>query len=321
MKKRLFKLIGIAALALTTLAALSACGEEVTTTNAATEPPHVHEYRENRVEPTVDTRGYIEQVCECGDVMSTEYFGIAERDENPLVLFVGNSYTHYNNLHQIFKHVVNGQGIEISTYAVTKGGHTLLEFADPNDVDGKKLAAYLASKDPNYIFLQEQSERPAKDPALFYDGVRKISEKLSGEDAEIILYQTWGRKEPHTTLTSNGWTHETMAYKLAASYEAIAEEMGYALSPAGSAFLDVYVNHPEINLFDADRTHQSPTGSYLIALCHYATLYGFSPIGVEYIMNLPTETVAVLQQAAHDAVFGESIVPEEYRTSSVGVGS
>lgn len=38
-------------------------------------------------------------------------------------------------------------------------------------------------------------------------------------------------------------------------------------------------------------------------------------------MNLPTETVEVLQRAAHDAVFGESIVPEEYRTSSVGVGS
>ena len=281
--------------------------------------PHTHKYEAVTVAPTVDVRGYTAQVCECGDMQSVEYFGLAQTSEKPLVLFIGNSYTQYNDLHTLVKNVANGQGIEMSTYAITKGAQTLLDYVDPDDADGQRIDVYLKSYDPDYIILQEQSRRPASDPALFYDGVRKMADKLSGEDAQIILYQTWSRKDGHSILTEYGWTYQEMTYRLAASYEAIAAEMGYALSPAGSAFLDVYVNNPTIELYNSDKTHPSPAGSYLVALCHYATLYGLSPVGVKYTMNLPAETAAVLQRAAHKAVFGESIVPEEFRTSSEGV--
>ena len=297
---------------------LAACGNsEVTTTAPETDPPHVHIYSSRVTQPTVDKRGFVEMVCECGDIESSEYFGISEIDEESLVLFIGNSYTYYNDMHQIFQKIAKGQGINVEVYSITKGGYALLQFADEKDPYGKMIDTYLGAKEVDYIFIQEQSERPAKDPKQFYDGVRAISERLASEEADILLYQTWGRKEPHSTLTSNGWTHEEMAYRLAASYEAIAEEMGYELSPVGSAFLDVYKNHPEINLYHSDNTHPSPAGSYLIALCHYATLYGLSPVGVEYNMNLSDDVVSVLQNAAHNAVFGDSIVPPEYKVSSV----
>ena len=283
-------------------------------------PAHVHKYETVTVEPTADVRGYTAKVCSCGKKESVTYTGLANADDNPLVLFIGNSYTQYNSLHTLVKSIVEGQGMQISTYAITKGAQTLLDYTDPEDADGKKIDAYISANDPDFIFLQEQSRRPASDPALFYDGVRKMAVKLSSEkQAKIVLYQTWSRKDGHSVLAQYGWTYQEMTYRLAASYEAIAAEMGYSLSPAGSAFLDVYVNHPSIELYDSDKTHPSPTGSYLVALCHYATLYGLSPIGVKYTMGLPAETVAVLQAAAHKAVFGGSIVPKEFRTSSEGV--
>ena len=219
----------------------------------------------------------------------------------------------------IFAKILLEQGIKARVKAITKGSYTLLQFADDDDEYGKQINSYLAAYDVDIVFLQEQSARPASAPGLFYDGVRAFKEKLAAEKADVILYQTWGRKEPHTTLTSNGWTHETMAYKLAAAYEAIAEETGYHLSQVGSAFLDVYKNHPEINLYADDNTHPSPTGSYLISLCHYARLYGLSPIGVKYTAGLDATTVKILQEAAHKAIFGKSVLPDEYKTKSEGV--
>ena len=291
-------------------------GEE--STAGATE--HVHVFSESEHEPTADERGHILKTCACGHTEKEYTTGIVSVDDNLRILFIGNSYTHYNTMPtEIFAKILTAQGIKSTVKAITKGSYTLLQFADVNDEYGKQVHDYLAANKVDVVFLQEQSSRPASSPGLFFDGVRAFKEKLAAEKAEVILYQTWGRKEPHSTLTTNGWTHETMAYKLAAAYEAIAEEMGYHLSEVGSAFLDIYKNHPEINLYADDNTHPSPTGSYLISLCHYARLYGLSPIGVKYTAGLNADTVKILQEAAHKAIFGESIVPDEYKMKSEGI--
>ncbi len=287
---------------------------------AETTMEHTHEFTETNVEPTANERGHILKSCACGHTEKEYTTGIASVDEELTILFIGNSYTHYNTMpNAIFAKILLEQGIKARVKAITKGSYTLLQFADDDDEYGKQINSYLAAYDVDIVFLQEQSARPASAPGLFYDGVRAFKEKLAAEKADVILYQTWGRKEPHTTLTSNGWTHETMAYKLAAAYEAIAEETGYHLSQVGSAFLDVYKSHPEINLYADDNTHPSPTGSYLISLCHYARLYGLSPIGVKYTAGLNSTTVKILQEAAHKAIFGKSVVPDEYKTKSEGV--
>lgn len=289
-----------------------------TTTEAVTE--HVHDYTVKEVEPTVSERGYTVSACECGDTSKEYATGYTDGTETLNILFVGNSYTYYNDMPTaIFYRILKAQGFNARVYSVTKGGHTLQGFADSNDTYGKQLDTRLASVDFDVIFIQEQSVRPAQLPALFYESVRQLSKKLEGENADVIMYQTWGRKEPNSTLTSNGWTNRIMTQKLAAAYEAIADEMGYGVSAVGSAFYDVYTNHPEIELYTSDMSHPSDAGSYLAALCHYAKLYGLSPVGVSFTSNLDENTAKVLQEAAHNAVFGESIVEDEFRASSVGV--
>ena len=285
---------------------------------------HVHSYTQVFVEPTKESQGYMLHTCSCNDSYKDGYTGIleAEETEKPVyrVLFIGNSYTYFNNLWDIFFAVSKGEGYELETASVTQGGYTLQQMADVTNSFGARVDNLLKTQKYDAVFLQEQSLTPATSPASFYDAVRALDEKVTANGAKGILYQTWARKAGSAELGAYGLTHESMTMKLAASYEAIAEECGMFLSPVGSAFYDVAKNHPEINLYNSDYSHPSPAGSYLAALCHYATVYGKSPVGVSYVCGVNTlEAAEILQQAAHKAVFGESIVTDEYRCSSVGV--
>ena len=280
---------------------------------------HTHSYLDRYFELSASSREYDERICACGDSIKNYKTGIDNGDEVLDIYFIGNSYTYYNQMTSIFASIASTQGIRVNVTQITTGGWHLWKYMNPNDSSGAKVHETFKSQDFDYVFLQDGSTQVLAAIAEFYDGVRGCGKLAEDDGAQVILYQTWGRKEGHSALAQYGVTPETMALKVAAAYEAISRETGYALSPAGSAFLDVYKNHPEIELYDPDLTHPSAAGSYLVALCHYATLFGRSPIGCGYDYDLDAETALILQTAAHNAVFGESIVTDEYKTSSEGI--
>lgn len=284
-----------------------------------TEYAHEHSYLERSFDLSAYTPEYSERVCACGHNEITQNTGLDFGDKKVTVYFLGNSYTNYNNMSNIFRLISESMGIEVDVIKRTKGSWHLWKFQNPNDTGGVTFHEDLANYDFDYAFIQDGSTQTLAAIAEFYDGVRLVGELIEKDGATPILYQTWGRKAGHSVLEQYGLDTDSMARTVAAAYEAIARETGYTNSPAGSAFLDVYTNHPEIELYDPDLTHPSATGSYLVALCHYATLFGRSPIGVKYTAGLDAQTALVLQTAAYNAVFGESIVTEEYKTSSEGV--
>ncbi len=280
---------------------------------------HKHSYLERKFEMSAYNPDYDEKVCACGDNEITQNTGIDFGDEKVSVYFLGNSYTNYNNMSEMFRLISYSMGVEVDVTKRTKGSWLLWKFQNPNDQGGATFHEDLENYDFDYAFIQDGSTQTLAAISEFYDGVRLVGELLEKDGAVPILYQTWGRKEGHAILEQYGLDTDSMARTVAAAYEAISAETGYTNSPAGSAFLDVYTNHPEIELYDPDLTHPSTTGSYLVALCHYATLFGRTPIGVEYTAGLDANTALILQTAAHNAVFGESIVTDEYKTSSEGI--
>ncbi len=280
---------------------------------------HTHSFIERSFEMSANNPTYSEKVCACTYSEKNQTTGIDFGDEKVVVYFLGNSYTRYNDMSKTFEYIAESMGLDVDIILRTKGSWHLWKYQNPNDEGGVTFHEDLANYDFDYAFLQDGSTQTLAAIAEFYDGVRLVGELVENDGATPILYQTWGRKEGHSILEQYNLDTDSMARTVAAAYEAIGRETGYAVSPAGSAFLDVYYNHPEIELYDPDLTHPSPTGSYLVALCHYATLFGRSPIGVEYKADLDDETALILQTAAHNAVFGESIVTEEYRTSSEGI--
>jgi hypothetical protein len=63
----------------------------------------------------------------------------------------------------------------------------------------------------------------------------------------------------------------------------------------------------------SDDIHLTPKGMYLVALVHFATLYGKNPAGMSahmkgpwdnVLVDLPRETAAVFQEVAWNAVTG-----------------
>lgn len=233
----------------------------------------------------------------------TEGEPVLDKSKDYRVLMIGNSYTYYNDLWDLLTEVAESGGYTFTVDHVTQGGYYLDQYTWEGDPFAAQLSDLLAENTYDYVFLQEQSTAPINNVERFENGVTALYEKATENGAAVVLYQTWGRQTGSPALSANGWTNKGMTEDLKASYEALAEKLGTAVSPVGTAFYDVHTNHKDINLYDPDTTHPSLEGSLLAAYCHYATLTNDDPRNVTYDAGLSSETTAVLKQAAYDAVF------------------
>lgn len=223
--------------------------------------------------------------------------------ETTKVLFIGNSFTYYNDMDQIFASLAEAAGYDVQVERVTIGGHNLSQFADPSDEGGAMVeAALTAHGDYDIIVLQEQSTRPITNPDLFEDGVTRLCSRIrqTQKDCQICLYATWGYPKQ---ATAKGQTIPEMEASIRAAYTNVANKLGVQVSPVGEAFTDVYNTLDSIGLYAEDQLHPSYEGSYLAACVHAARLLGIDPRGSAFVGELSPETAQILQQAAYSTVF------------------
>ncbi|MBQ4108475.1 MAG: hypothetical protein IJC80_03635, partial [Clostridia bacterium] len=131
---------------------------------------------------------------------------------------------------------------------------------------------------------------------------------------------TWGRKTGSPDLATLNLTNESMTWKMAAAYNAIAEELDIPIVFAGLAFYDVY-NNSSIEIYDDDLYHPIYSGSYLVAATIFADIFNMDPREIDFDGNgtISRETAKELRKAAYRAVFETPEIPEEYVISSEGV--
>ena len=196
-------------------------------------------------------------------------------------LFIGNSYTYFNDLPALFKALAEENGKELAVDSVTKGGWKLHQYLDVENEYSEKLRSLLESEHFDVAFLQEQSVLPIIDFDAFESGVTRLTECLKSHVDRIILYETWGRKEGSQKLIEQNWTRSGMTDALSAAYHRVGDALGHKVSPVGEAFLALNTENPDIELFNPDRTHPSYTGSCLAAAVHYKTLFGEKPEHLE----------------------------------------
>ena len=180
------------------------------------------------------------------------------------VLFVGNSYTYYNQMpEEAFKSLAREAGYEISVTSVTHGGYRLSQFADPEDEEGGRLRETIDGVHYDYAVLQEQSITPIKNEEEFFAGVSGVMNLISADN--FILYATWGRNDGSPTLTELGLTREEMTEKLSKAYNSAAEKVGARVAEVGKAFLEYSKCHDKDDLYNPDMSHPSALGSALAA--------------------------------------------------------
>ena len=184
------------------------------------------------------------------------------------ILFVGNSYTYYNDMPQIyFKTEAEKAGYNVNVTAITKGGAYLYQYANSEHEQGKQLLQEIRGKKYDVAVIQEQSVNPIKDENGFLNGVRDIMALIDAE--YFVLYATWGRNVESSTLEELALTREEMTEKLSRAYNKAAELYGMRVAEVGKAFLQY---EPRNDLYNEDHSHPSAIGSAIAARVIFETV-------------------------------------------------
>lgn len=192
----------------------------------------------------------------------------ARKQETPRalkVLFIGNSYTFYNDLPKLVADLAAARGVTIELERVTKGGATLEYHWDTG-----KAAKVIESGKFDYVVLQENSLRPLNDQPKMADSVRKFAEVVKRSGAKLVLYMTWSRKK----------TPETQA-ALSKAYQSLGKELGAVVVPVGRAWQSFRKEHERPELYTGDGSHPTLAGSYLAACVFVARMLDENPVGVK----------------------------------------
>ena len=184
------------------------------------------------------------------------------------VLFIGNSYTYYNSMPQMFKAMAEHQHPEqsIEVEFVGGGGATLKKHWEV----GQALAE-IQTGDWDYVVLQEQSSlgtNKLSDPRKwkqFFHYSRLFDEEIKKSGATTVFFMTWARRD----------SREQQKH-LTTAYETIAGQLGSRVAPVGLAW-DRIRDQEGINLYNKDGSHPSPMGSCLAALTLWGTIFNTAP--------------------------------------------
>ncbi|MBQ2732669.1 MAG: SGNH/GDSL hydrolase family protein [Clostridia bacterium] len=179
------------------------------------------------------------------------------------ILFVGNSYTYFNDMPAKLLALCNENGIEAEIRSVTRGGYSFAHYLSEENEKGIEFRAALADCKYDYIVLQDQSVRPAEHTEAFLESARRLCDMVRKNGAVPVFYQTWGRREGSEVLEKHGWTHAEMHALLRNAYVRAAEENGARTVFAGDAFRAAYAEG--VDVYHPDGSHPSDAGSAVIA--------------------------------------------------------
>lgn len=204
------------------------------------------------------------------------------------VLFLGNSYTYYNNLPQQISAIAQSFGDSVYTDQNTPGGNTFSNHASNTSSINK-----INQDQWDFVVLQEQSQIPA------------LPQSITGNDhspphaitlnnliknnyscTETVFFMTWGRKNGDASFCGQYppvCTYNGMQQELRNSYLSMATTNAATVAPVGVAWKTMRDSFPSIDLYAGDGSHPSIYGSYLAACVFYTTIFQKTSVGTTHI--------------------------------------
>ncbi len=224
------------------------------------------------------------------------------------ILFLGNSYIYSQDLPGTLYDLAATGGDTIYHESSTPGGYTL-EGHSTNATSLSKIA----SRDWDFVVLQEQSQKPSFPPATVANDTYPYAEilvdsiKSNNECTEPVFFMTWGRRDgdqQNCQFYPPLCTFEGMNARLRQSYLEMGVDNEATVAPCAAAWYHMSViNNTFWNgLYSGDGSHPSAWGTYLNACVFYATILRKSPVGIPYYSTIGQQDAEDLQQLAEDIV-------------------
>ena len=127
---------------------------------------------------------------------------------------------------------------------------------------GAETVFYLTWARQHIPEMQEGSD-PVESPEY-----AKMMFEISG-DTKAADFNVWSQQQ-----------HVGLQGGLNDSYRSLADSLGAKLAPVGIAWKKALAADPPFVLHRSDKSHPTPTGTYLAACVFYATLLEKSPVGL-----------------------------------------
>ena len=224
------------------------------------------------------------------------------------VLFIGNSYTFYNNLGDIVAgisrskkdgpiidatiatvpnedlawHLQNGPAVR----ALEKGGWDFVNIQETSLLPGGSQAP--AGEGRGGAPARGRGGWIIGDPARpggFYESAREWVKRIRAKGATPLLEMTWARRDNPGTMQED----------LAKIFDTLGNELGVKVAPAGLAWQEARWRLRTVDLYFRDGSHPLQTGSYLTASVIYATITAHDPRGAaSVIMGHPVSNDGVV---------------------------
>ena len=221
------------------------------------------------------------------------------------VLFLGNSYTQYNNLPSLVAQSATSTNDVLIHDSNLIGGYSLQQHAT-NQTSLTKING----NQWDYVVLQDQSQRPAFPINYVNNNVFPYAIQLTNLIKQNyacsvpLFYTTWGRKNGDSQICQNGQcTYEVMDNLLQQRYQTMAETNKGVISPVSQVWRYIRENHPTIELYDSDNSHPSLAGSMAAAYTFYTVIYRKDPTLITFNSTLNSATATTIKNAVKNVVF------------------
>lgn len=220
------------------------------------------------------------------------------------ILWIGNSFTFFNDVPKMVEDMAKLNKIPVSTTRILKGGESF-----KGHLQNPELIRQLEKGGWDYVVMQEFSSTPAYSTKFIAENIfpyaaeiDSLAKKYSPE-VETIYYMTWGHKNGNIRQTDYPLddTYDLMQDRIITTYIDLAYENGGTVAPVGIAWRNIRDKYPEIELYIDDNFHPSLEGSYLAALTLLGTIIKseFIPIPPN---SMDEETAVILYKEAINAI-------------------
>ena len=202
------------------------------------------------------------------------------------LLFIGNSYTFFNNLPATVCALSARDGEPWTAERYLRGGAGMRTHLCDNFGIAANRGPYCQELDPvrvgvltrlletkwDAVVLQGQSMDTVRTPDDFFAYGKALADLVrSSGSGRVLLYQTWARQH-----------FPEMQCVITRHYDRLAAAAGCEVVRVGEAWARVFAERPDFVLHTPDRSHPNPCGSYLAACMFYRALSGKPAAGLTH---------------------------------------